>query len=116
MTHDDRYDDEYDDDEDFDSDFDDSDAYVKTTNGYVGDAEQLLRRAIDVIATAPTMPLSSSQVPQRPLSVQEPQPRTLPGQREGVAASRFLMVALSFSQGVILPVLSVISRVSVASS
>lgn len=60
MTHDDRYDDEYDDDEDFDSDFDDSDAYVKTTNGYVGDAEQLLRRAIDVIATAPTMPLSSS--------------------------------------------------------
>ncbi|MEM8748376.1 MAG: hypothetical protein AAGF91_16860, partial [Actinomycetota bacterium] len=27
---------------------------------YVGDAETLLRRAIDVIATAPTMPLSSS--------------------------------------------------------
>ena len=57
MSYDDQYDDEYDDDE---NDFDDSDAYVKTTNGYVGDAERLLRRAIDVIATAPTMPLSSS--------------------------------------------------------
>ena len=56
MTYD---DDQYDDDE-LDADFDDSDAYVKTTNGYVGDAEQMLRRAIDVIATAPTMPLSSS--------------------------------------------------------
>jgi hypothetical protein len=54
-------DDQYDEDEDeFDHEFDDSDAFVKTTNGYVGDAEQLLRRAIDVIATAPTMPLSSS--------------------------------------------------------
>jgi hypothetical protein len=54
-------DDQYDDEEDeFDHEFDDSDAFVKTTNGYVGDAEQLLRRAIDVIATAPTMPLSSS--------------------------------------------------------
>ncbi|MCU1359281.1 MAG: hypothetical protein JWN99_570 [Ilumatobacteraceae bacterium] len=58
MSHD---DDQYDDDEDeFDHEFDDSDAFVKTTNGYVGDAEQLLKRAIDVIATAPTMPLSSS--------------------------------------------------------
>ncbi len=56
MTHDDY--DELDD--ELENDFDDSDAYVKTTNGYVGDAEQLLRRAIDVIATAPTMPLSSS--------------------------------------------------------
>jgi hypothetical protein len=55
----DQFDGDFDDDE-FDTDFDDSDAYVKTTNGYVGDAEQLLRRAIDVIATAPTMPLSSS--------------------------------------------------------
>lgn len=54
---DDQYDDE---DDEFDHEFDDSDAFVKTTNGYVGDAEQLLRRAIDVIATAPTMPLSSS--------------------------------------------------------
>ena len=59
MSHDDQYDDDFDGDE-FDTDLDDSDAYVKTTNGYVGDAEQLLRRAIDVIATAPTMPLSSS--------------------------------------------------------
>ena len=39
---------------------DDSDAYVRSTNGYVGDAEQLLRVAIDKIAQAPTMPLSSS--------------------------------------------------------
>ena len=54
------HDDQYDDFDDFDTDLDDSDAYVKTTAGYVGDAEQLLRRAIDVIATAPTMPLSSS--------------------------------------------------------
>jgi hypothetical protein len=55
------YDDDYDElDDELEDDFDDSDAYVKTTNGYVGDAEQLLRRAIDVIATAPTMPLSSS--------------------------------------------------------
>ena len=29
-------------------------------DGYVGDAETLLRRAIDIVATAPTMPLSSS--------------------------------------------------------
>jgi hypothetical protein len=57
MTND-QYDDQYGD--EFETDFDDSDAYVKTTNGYVGDAEQLLRRAIDVIANAPTMPLSSS--------------------------------------------------------
>jgi hypothetical protein len=40
--------------------FDDSDAFVRSTNGYVGDAEALLRRAIDIIASAPTMPLSSS--------------------------------------------------------
>ena len=56
---DDQYDDHQDDD-DFDTEFDDSDAFVKTTNGYVGDAQQLLKRAIDIIATAPTMPLSSS--------------------------------------------------------
>ncbi|HAP74577.1 MAG TPA: hypothetical protein DCR14_00660 [Acidimicrobiaceae bacterium] len=56
MTYDDQYDDDYDDDEQYD----DSDAYVRTTNGYVGDSEALLRRAIDIIATAPTMPLSSS--------------------------------------------------------
>ena len=55
MSHDDQYDDQYDDEE-----FDDSDAYVRTTNGYVGDAEALLQRAIDIIANAPKMPLSSS--------------------------------------------------------
>jgi cell division septum initiation protein DivIVA len=54
MSDDDTYNDDYDD------DFDDSDAFIRTTNGYVGDAEALLRRAIDIIATAPTMPLSSS--------------------------------------------------------
>jgi cell division septum initiation protein DivIVA len=55
MSHDDQYDDQYDEEE-----FDDSDAYVRTTNGYVGDAEALLQRAIDIIANAPKMPLSSS--------------------------------------------------------
>ena len=50
------YDDQYDDEEEAD----DSDAFVRATNGYVGDAEALLRRALDIIATAPTMPLSSS--------------------------------------------------------
>lgn len=54
MTYDDQYDEGYDD------ELDDSDAYVRTTNGYVGDAEALLRRAIDVIASAPNIPLSSS--------------------------------------------------------
>ena len=55
MTYDDKHD-EFEDDEEFD----DSDAFVRSTNGYVGDAEALLRRAIDIIASAPTMPLSSS--------------------------------------------------------
>ena len=55
MTYDDKHD-EFEDDEEFD----DSDAFVRSTNGYVGDAETLLRRAIDIIASAPTMPLSSS--------------------------------------------------------
>ncbi len=51
-------DDQYD---EFDDELiDDSDAYVRSTNSYVGDAEALLRRALDIIATAPTMPLSSS--------------------------------------------------------
>ncbi len=54
MTHDDHYDDQY------DEEIDDSDAYVRTTNGYVGDSEALLQRAIDEIANAPKMPLSSS--------------------------------------------------------
>lgn len=52
------YDDEY---EEYDDEvLDDSDAYVRSTNSYVGDAEALLRRTIDIVATAPTMPLSSS--------------------------------------------------------
>ena len=54
------YDDQYDDDGYDDQEIDDSDAFVRSTNGYVGDAEALLRRAVDIIATAPTMPLSSS--------------------------------------------------------
>lgn len=41
---------------DLDQDFDDQAQPVSL----VGDAETLLRRAIDIIATAPTMPLSSS--------------------------------------------------------
>ena len=45
-------------DDDFDDDDDDSSAYSRINN--VGDAETLLRRAADIIATAPTMPLSSS--------------------------------------------------------
>ncbi len=51
------HDDDYDDEEEID---DDSDAYVRANNGYVGDAEALLRDVIDLVATAPTMPLSSS--------------------------------------------------------
>jgi F0F1-type ATP synthase membrane subunit b/b' len=56
MTHDDRYRDDtgYDEYDDIDDD------YPEHGTGYVGDAETLLRRAIDIIATAPTMPLSSS--------------------------------------------------------
>jgi hypothetical protein len=53
MSHDDQYDeyDEYDDEE-----YDDGSASA----GPIGDAESLLRRAIDIIATAPSMPLSST--------------------------------------------------------
>src|SRR6187397_3677016 len=51
MTYD---DDEYDDYDDID------DEYPEPGEGYVGDAETLLRRSIDIIASAPTMPLSSS--------------------------------------------------------
>ena len=54
------YDHHYDDDDYDDDELDDSDAFVRSTNGYVGDAEAMLRRAVDIIATAPTMPLSSS--------------------------------------------------------
>jgi membrane glycosyltransferase len=53
------YDDDHDEFEEGEE-FDDSDAFVRSTNGYVGDAEALLRRAVDIIASAPTMPLSSS--------------------------------------------------------
>ena len=43
------------------NDYDDiDDEYPEPGEGYVGDAETLLRRSIDIIATAPTMPLSSS--------------------------------------------------------
>lgn len=52
MSHDDHYED------DFDDITDDTDAYSRI--GQVGDAETLVRRAADIIATAPTMPLSSS--------------------------------------------------------
>ncbi len=54
------YDDHYDDDGYDDEEIDDSDAFVRSTNGYVGDAETLVRRALDLIANAPKMPLSSS--------------------------------------------------------
>jgi cell division septum initiation protein DivIVA len=47
---------DYDDDGDGDDDYPDP----GTPGGYVGDAETLLRRAVDIVATAPTMPLSSS--------------------------------------------------------
>jgi hypothetical protein len=47
----------------YDDDYDESDDDYPdpgTPGGYVGDAETLLRRAVDIVATAPTMPLSSS--------------------------------------------------------
>ena len=53
---DDDHDEYYDDYEEIDDEYPDA----RATDGYVGDAETLLRRAIDIIATAPTMPLSSS--------------------------------------------------------
>lgn len=56
MTDDDRYYDDHDEYDDIDDEYPDDDAPV----GLVGDAETLLRRSIDIIATAPTMPLSSS--------------------------------------------------------
>ena len=61
MTYDDDYEDEYEEEGYGTQPYsNDSDAYVRSTAGYVGDAETMLRRAIDIIATAPTMPLSSS--------------------------------------------------------
>ncbi len=58
MTYDDRYDDQYTDEayDEIDDDYPDPDQGT----GYVGDAETWLRRAIDIVANAPTMPLSSS--------------------------------------------------------
>jgi F0F1-type ATP synthase membrane subunit b/b' len=53
MSYDDEYSDEYD-------EIDDEYPDPSQQAGYVGDAETLLRRAVDIIATAPTMPLSSS--------------------------------------------------------
>ena len=53
MSYDDDYEDEYDEYDEID------DEYPEPGEGYVGDAETLLRRSIDIIATAP-MPLSSS--------------------------------------------------------
>lgn len=60
MTYDDRYDDDYDDDYDEYAEIDDEYPDPKDAQGHVGDAETLLRRAIDLVANAPTMPLSSS--------------------------------------------------------
>ena len=53
------YDDPYANTNDYD-DIDDEYPDPGAPGGYVGDAETLLRRAIDIVATAPTMPLSSS--------------------------------------------------------
>ena len=50
------YDNDHDDYGEIDDDYPDAGA----AGGYVGDAETLLRRAIDIVSTAPSMPLSSS--------------------------------------------------------
>jgi hypothetical protein len=66
MSYDDQYDDQYDsayEGETADDTYDEIDADYPDPNegtGYVGDAETWLRRAIDIVANAPTMPLSSS--------------------------------------------------------
>lgn len=57
--YDDRYDAHYDDDDEY-GEIDDDYPDPQETTGHVGDAETLLRRAIDLVANAPTMPLSSS--------------------------------------------------------
>lgn len=61
MSYDDRYDD-YDDDgvDDAYDEIDDDYPDPKRQEGYVGDAETWLRRAIDMVANAPRIPLSSS--------------------------------------------------------
>ena len=58
MTYDDRYDDQYTD--EAYAEIDDEYPDPEQGTGYVGDAETWLRRAIDIVANAPTMPLSSS--------------------------------------------------------
>lgn len=62
--HDDRRDSRYEDQRghaQYDDVVDDDDySHAGAATNHVGDAETLLRRAIDIIATAPTMPLSSS--------------------------------------------------------
>ncbi len=59
MTYDDRYDDHYAEPEAYEE-IDDEYPDPEQGTGYVGDAETWLRRAIDIVANAPTMPLSSS--------------------------------------------------------
>jgi uncharacterized membrane protein len=59
MSYDDRYDDHYDEPEAYEE-IDDEYPDPNQGTGYVGDAETWLRRSIDIVANAPTMPLSSS--------------------------------------------------------
>ena len=56
MSYDDGRSTDHDDYDDIDDEYPDP----GSAGGFVGDAETLLRRAIDIVATAPTMPLSSS--------------------------------------------------------
>jgi hypothetical protein len=60
MSYDDRYDERYDEPDDSYEEIDDEYPDPNQGTGYVGDAETWLRRAIDIVANAPTMPLSSS--------------------------------------------------------
>lgn len=60
MTYDDQYDDHYADPQGEEVYDEIDDEYPDQGTGYVGDAETWLRRAIDIVANAPTMPLSSS--------------------------------------------------------
>lgn len=60
MSYDDRYDERYQETDDQYEEIDDDYPDPDKGTGYVGDAETWLRRAIDIVANAPTMPLSSS--------------------------------------------------------
>jgi hypothetical protein len=60
MSYDDRYDERYDEPDKSYEEIDDEYPDPNQGTGYVGDAETWLRRAIDIVANAPTMPLSSS--------------------------------------------------------